>query len=127
MFSRTKVATRLAVGFGFILMILVIVTAASIFKVRTINAALTANSERHAPIQRAAINFRGSAHDRAIATRDLILAGSAAERTQEVEHINALSGFYADSAEQLDVLLAAPDTSPQLKTALLHKASPLSW
>ncbi len=75
---RFKVSTRLYLGFGLILLILAAVTTVAMWKVRVIDDALRANGELHAQIQRHAINFRGSAHDRADAIRDVVLAGSPA-------------------------------------------------
>jgi methyl-accepting chemotaxis protein len=60
------------------LVILAVVAAVAMFKVQTIDAALRVNSEQNALIQRYAINFRGSAHDRAIAVRDVVLAADPA-------------------------------------------------
>jgi methyl-accepting chemotaxis protein len=77
MFERMTVRARLAAGFGALLAVLVLVTAIAVVKVQTIKTALHANSTEHALIQRYAINFRGSAHDRAIAVRDVALSTSA--------------------------------------------------
>ncbi len=63
-FNNVTVGKRLATGFGLLLTILVVVAAVAITKVRSIDDALRANSEEHTSIQRYAINFRGSAHDR---------------------------------------------------------------
>ena len=74
--KNLTVAKRLYLGFGLLLAILAAVTLVAIFKVHAINAALHANSDSHLLIQRAAINFRGSAHNRSIAIRDVVLAGT---------------------------------------------------
>src|SRR3989338_436762 len=105
-FNQMTVGKRLYVGFGLALTILVAVTAVAIVKVHAINAALHANSEEHASIQRFAINFRGSAHDRAIAVRDVVLSDTPAERQKEVATIEALARFYAESATPLEALVA---------------------
>ena len=42
-------------------------------------------------IQRYAINFRGSAHDRSIAVRDVVLSASADERSRELATIDRLA------------------------------------
>jgi methyl-accepting chemotaxis protein len=104
-FSRMTLGQRLGAGFGLVLAILAIVTITAMFKVRAIDAALRANSEEHASIQRYAINFRGSAHDRSIATRDVVLANDAAGRQKEVAAIDALAAFYASSAGPLEALI----------------------
>ena len=79
-FSRMAVATRLYVGFGLILALLVVLTGIAVVKVNRIADALHVNSDIHAQVQRHAINFRGSAHDRSIAVRDVVLSPTPAER-----------------------------------------------
>jgi methyl-accepting chemotaxis protein len=113
-FSRMSVGQRLFGGFGLVLAILVGVTLVAMAKVARIDADLRGNNDLHGPIQRYAINFRGSAHDRAIATRDVVLGASAAERQQELATIDKLAAFYAESAGPLEKLLSAPGTDPGL-------------
>ena len=113
-FYQLSVGKRLYLGFGILLTILVIVTAVAVIKVNAINAALRANNDVHASIQRFAINFRGSAHDRAIAVRDVVLSTSAPEQQQELASINALAKFYAESAVPLELLLAKADDKADL-------------
>ena len=76
--SRMTLGARLYAGFGLILVVMAVVTVVAMFKVNAIDAALRANSEEHVAIQRFAINFRGSAHDRSIATRDVVLSSTPA-------------------------------------------------
>ena len=111
---RFKVSARLYLGFGLILLILAAVAVVAMWKVRVIDDALRANAELHAQIQRHAINFRGSAHDRAIAIRDVVLASSAAEREAEGRTIEQLARFYAESAQPLEALLRHPDVAPEV-------------
>jgi methyl-accepting chemotaxis protein len=112
--SRMSVAKRLYIGFGLVLGLWLVVTVIAMFKVNSINTALKANAEQHALIQRYAINFRGSAHDRSIALRDVVLAQNAGDRQKEVEAIDALAAFYANSVAPLEKLVAAPGASPEL-------------
>lgn len=114
MFNRLTVSRRLAVGFGLILAILAGVAIVAMWQVRTIDRALRANSELHTQIQRHAINFRGSAHDRAIAVRDVALSTDEASRRKEVAAIGELAAFYARSAQPLEQLLKSPDAAPEL-------------
>jgi len=114
-FGSMTVGKRLHVGFGLMLAILVAVTSVGVFKVQAINDALEANSAEHAAIQRYAINFRGSAHDRAIAVRDVVLSRSAADLAQEVATIAKLASFYADSAGPLEKLLQTSPDAAQLR------------
>jgi methyl-accepting chemotaxis protein len=114
MFTRMTVATRLYAGFALILGILVAVTLVAIAKVHTIDAALRANSEENLLVQRYAINFRGSAHNRSIAIRDVVLSPSAIERSKEEADINGLAEFYAQSSAPLERLVGAHGASPEL-------------
>ena len=114
LFARMTVGQRLFGGFGLILAILVAVTLVAMAKVDRINTALQGNNTLHGPIQRYAINFRGSAHDRAIAARDVVLSASAADRQQELATIDKLAAFYAESAGPLEKLISAPGADPAL-------------
>ncbi|MFG6428373.1 methyl-accepting chemotaxis protein [Roseateles sp. LYH14W] len=112
--DQLPVGTRLRLGFGLVLTILVIVTSVAVVKVNAIRAALHANNDVHASIQRFAINFRGSAHDRAIAVRDVVLGAEPADRQKETAAIDALARFYAESAKPLETLLATSADKPAL-------------
>ncbi len=96
------VSKRLQLGFAIILAILAVVASVAMLKVRTIETSLLANGQEHTQIQRYAINFRGSAHDRAIAARDYVLAASVELRRKEASTIDELAKFYADSAQPLE-------------------------
>ena len=112
--TNLSVAKRLYGGFGLILAILMAVTIVAMIKVHAINMALHANSDQHLRIQRAAINFRGSAHNRSIAIRDVVLANTAPDRQREEADIRQLAEFYAQSAGPLQQLVSAPGASPEL-------------
>ena len=114
-FRQMTVAKRLYVSFSLVLAILVGVTAVAIVKVEIIETALHANSQENASIQRYAINFRGSAHDRAIAARDVVLAATPADREKEIATIGRLAKFYADSAGPLEKLIGPSGDSAALK------------
>ena len=115
MLARMSIANRLYLGFGLLIVLMVAVTAVATRQVSSIRHALTENSQINVPIQRYAINFRGSAHDRSIAIRDEVLAQNAADRQREAERINELASFYAKSATPLEALIQAPDADPALK------------
>ena len=113
--SNLTISKRLQFGFGMILAILTIVAGVAMLKVKTIESALQANNQEHTQIQRYAINFRGSAHDRAIAARDYVLASSAELRQKEAATIDALAGFYAQSAQPLERLIERSADAAALK------------
>lgn len=114
LFARMPVAKRLYIGFGAILLILAAVTVAAIIKVHIINDALRANNEHNVVIQRYGINFRGSAHDRSIAIRDVVLSVNPDARAKEKATIKRLAAFYADSVKPLEVFVTSPDATPEL-------------
>ena len=110
-----KISHRLMAGFGLVVLVLLGMSVFSVLTARGIDGALTANATQNAVIQRAAINFRGSAHDRSIAVRDVVLAPTEEARKKEVEAIARLADFYAKSAAQLDdVLKSALQVPPEV-------------
>ena len=110
-----KISHRLMAGFGLVVLALLGMSVFSVLTARGIDGALTANATQNAVIQRAAINFRGSAHDRSIAVRDVVLAPTEEARKKEVEAIARLADFYAKSAAQLDdVLKSASQVPPEV-------------
>lgn len=114
-FLRLPVAARLYTAFGMILALLIVVTGVAVVKVDRIDRALRANNDIHVQVQRYAINFRGSAHDRSIAVRDVVLASTEAAREREIAHIAALAMFYANSAAPLEKLITRPGADPALE------------
>ena len=99
-------------GFGLVIVMLLGMSVYSVYIARGIDAALTANATQNAVIQRAAINFRGSAHDRSIAVRDVVLAPDEGARKREMEAIDRLAAFYAASGQQLDKVLQGAGAVP---------------
>jgi len=107
-----KISQRLMAGFGLVIVALLGMSIYSMLTARGIDNALTANATQNAVIQRVAINFRGSAHDRSIAVRDVVLAPNEDARKKEVESIARLADFYAKSATQLDAVLKTATQVP---------------
>ncbi len=107
-----KISQRLMAGFGLVIVMLLGMSVYSVYIARGIDAALTANAAQNAVIQRAAINFRGSAHDRSIAVRDVVLAPDEGARKREIEAIDRLAAFYATSGQQLDKVLQGAGAVP---------------
>ncbi|WP_167784600.1 hypothetical protein [Ramlibacter rhizophilus] len=114
-FTRLSVAHRLYANFGVLVLLLLGLTALSLVKVSTIRTALTDNSTEHSQIQRFAINFRGSAHDRAIAIRDVVLAPASDDRAKEVSTIDQLARFYAQPAAPLEAMIAKSSDATRLR------------
>ena len=113
--STLTVRQRLALGFGLILAILVVLSVFSLYEVRQIAVALEENATKISVVQRYAIDFRGSAHDRSIAIRDVVSSTSADELKKEVAEIERLAAFYAKAAVPLDKMLS---DDPKLQAEL---------
>jgi methyl-accepting chemotaxis protein len=100
--KNLRVGTRVAVGFGVVLLILVALTIVGIFRVNMINASLATINDVNAVKETYAIAFRGSVHDRAIALRDAVLVPS-----QEVPQVEARITALNDAYQQAAAPLAA--------------------
>ncbi|KAB8043479.1 methyl-accepting chemotaxis protein [Janthinobacterium aquaticum] len=105
--QSTSISTRLYTGFGLVLLLLIIVTALGINRVQKIDTILTNISEVNNVKQRHAINFRGSVHDRAIALRDVVLAGDQPAVSQHVAQIGKLADNYAQAATPLEQIIGS--------------------
>ena len=107
------IAQRLAMGFGLVLSLMILVALVGIQRVQVIDSSLSEVNEGASLKQRYAINFRGSVHDRAIAIRDLVLANDSATLNVQLQNIERLDGFYQQSAAPLDRLLGAANSSAE--------------
>ena len=116
-FGKLRVGTRLAVGFGILMALLVALTGLSISRVSSINSSLATVGDVNSVKQRFAINFRGSVHDRAIALRDVTLVPKDRVQT-EVDLIKKLADDYARSATPLDEMIASPKADAEERAAL---------
>ncbi|MCW2241288.1 methyl-accepting chemotaxis protein [Azospirillum canadense] len=121
MFSihRATIRTRLVLGFGVVLLLLISLTAIGVREVRKIDSDLNRINDVNSVKQRYAINFRGSVHDRAIALRDVVLTGDPAVLAGVLADIDRLAAFYADSAKPLDAMFAQmADIDPEERSLL---------
>ena len=114
------VQSRLIAGFALLVFMFIGVSVYSMFTGRSIDQHLKENSSFNSVVQRAAINFRGSAHDRSIAIRDVVLAPDAAARTREQDTIARLAKFYADSNLTLQSALQSAREVPAEVAPLLQ-------
>ncbi|MFC5479908.1 methyl-accepting chemotaxis protein [Massilia suwonensis] len=117
--SKMTIGARLALGFGAVLALMMVLTALAVSRVGNIDATLNHINDVNNVKQRHAINFRGSVHDRAIALRDVVLAGDIAAAQPAIEQIRVLAANYERAGTALDALFAArSDILPEEKSAL---------
>ncbi|MBY0412180.1 MAG: methyl-accepting chemotaxis protein, partial [Burkholderiaceae bacterium] len=107
-----KVSHRLMAAFGLVIAILLGMSIYSVFITNGIDEALSANADQNSVIQRAAINFRGSAHDRSIAVRDAVVAPDETTRKKEEATIDRLAAFYLQSGQTLEEALRGTGKVP---------------
>ena len=113
------IGMRLAVGYGAVFFLMIILTALAVSRVGHIDSILNHINEVNNVKQRYAINFRGSVHDRAIALRDVVLAADPAAAGAPIKLIRVLDENYTRSAEPMDKLFRElPDILPAEKEAL---------
>jgi methyl-accepting chemotaxis protein len=104
MFGQFTVAKRLALGFGLILSLMVMVSLIGNNRVGFIDRTLTEVGDGASVKQRYAINFRGSVHDRAIAIRDAVLVENDRPLQAHLDDIERLKQFYRESAGPMDAM-----------------------
>lgn len=100
-----KISHRLLGCFALITALLIALSTYSVFVTQGIDSKLTANSSQNAVIQRAAIDFRGSVHDRAIALRDAVIAPDPTAVQHELQQIERLAQAYVRANQQLQQVL----------------------
>jgi methyl-accepting chemotaxis protein len=106
MLKNLSVGTRISGGYTVMLLTMVLMTVIGAVQVNKINTALTLINDVNGVKERYAINFRGSAHNRAIAVRDVTMV-PAAELPEVVAYIDQQEAAYRKSAEPMDALFAA--------------------
>jgi methyl-accepting chemotaxis protein len=114
-----KIWQRLALGFGLLIALMLLLTAIGVQRVNQIDSALTTINTLNSVKQRYAINFRGSVHDRAIALRDVVLFEGATDIAAAEATIDRLAADYAKSAAPLDSLLVDDATSDDEERTIL--------
>ncbi|WP_417568215.1 methyl-accepting chemotaxis protein [Marinobacter sp.] len=104
MFGQLTVAKRLALGFGLILSLMIVISLIGNNRVGFIDRTLTEVGDGAAVKQRYAINFRGSVHDRAIAIRDAVLVENDSALRRHLQDIEQLKVFYREAAGPMDAM-----------------------
>ncbi|WP_077285751.1 methyl-accepting chemotaxis protein [Cognaticolwellia aestuarii] len=113
LFTGVTVQTRLLIGFGAVIVMMIAITIIGINNVNAIDKAMTVITDMNSVKQRYAINFRGSVHDRAIAIRDVVLLSERSELQNTLRDIANLETFYNDSRVPLDQLMMNGSTAKE--------------
>ncbi|HEY0488138.1 MAG TPA: methyl-accepting chemotaxis protein [Telluria sp.] len=117
--SGFSIRARLALGFGGVFVLMIILGALASARVNNIDTSLARINDVNNVKQRYAINFRGSVHDRAIALRDVVLSADAGATKPHTDLIKKLEQNYTDSAGPLDAMFKdRTDISDEEKAAL---------
>ncbi|WP_339692485.1 methyl-accepting chemotaxis protein [uncultured Pseudoalteromonas sp.] len=98
--------TRLATGFGVILLMMLTLTVIGTSRVNQIDGNITEITDINSVKQRYAIDFRGAVHDSAIAIRDVVLLTSPSDLNGTVNLLNELNDTYQVSHQQMSTLIA---------------------
>ena len=104
MLGQMSLTQRLMLGFGAVLSLILLVTLVGIQRVGVIDSLMNEINDEFSPQQRAAINFRGSVHDRAIALRDLVLTENDSALSGIQNDIRQLADFYDQARNKLEHL-----------------------
>nr|WP_122690965.1 methyl-accepting chemotaxis protein [Pseudomonas viridiflava] len=116
--TPVRLATRIGFGFAAIVSLLVLITAVGMQRVGVIDSTLQDVSDNAAKIQRYAINFRGSVHNRAIAVRDAVLVNNDQDLAFHLAEVASLEQAYTDSAQPMDQLIGHAGVTREEKELL---------
>ncbi|KTB68438.1 chemotaxis protein [Pseudomonas viridiflava ICMP 13104] len=113
-----SLATRIGLGFAAVVSLLILITAVGIQRVGFIDSTLEDVGENAAKVQRYAINFRGSVHNRAIALRDAVLVNNDQDLATHLAEMTRLEKAYVDSATPMDQLFSKPGVTDEERQLL---------
>ncbi|WP_114418013.1 methyl-accepting chemotaxis protein [Marinospirillum perlucidum] len=113
------IAQRLYLGFGLIMLMIIVITLVGVFKVSVVDSTLTQVNDVDTRKQRFAINFRGSVHDRAIAIRDAVLVTRPQQQQQFWQQIDELDAYYQEAAQGMERLFSRSAKVTQKEKDLL--------
>ncbi|HEU0234210.1 MAG TPA: methyl-accepting chemotaxis protein [Gallionella sp.] len=119
-FNNLNIASRLALGFGVLLVFMLVITGMGIGGLSKLNEKLHAITDvNNAEIQTAS-DMRSSVSSIAIALRNLVLMTKDAEKQAEMESIKQEIQKYKDAKDLLAEMFKLPGTT-EVETALLAK------
>ncbi|WP_268800958.1 methyl-accepting chemotaxis protein [Pseudomonas huanghezhanensis] len=111
-------SARIGLGFAAVVSLLILITAVGIQRVGFIESTLEDVGQNAAKVQRYAINFRGSVHNRAIAIRDAVLVDNTQDLELHLNEVSQLEKAYTDSAVAMDQLFKGPGVSAREQALL---------
>lgn len=116
--NQVSLATRIGLGFAAVVSLLILITAVGIQRVGFIDSTLEDVGENAAKVQRYAINFRGSVHNRAIALRDAVLVNNDQDLALHLAEMTRLEKDYVDSAVPMEQLFTKPNVTAEERQLL---------
>ncbi|PBP95971.1 methyl-accepting chemotaxis protein [Pseudomonas congelans] len=116
--NQVPLATRIGLGFAAVVSLLILITAVGIQRVGFIDSTLEDVGENAAKVQRYAINFRGSVHNRAIALRDAVLVNNDQDLALHLAEMTRLEKDYVDSAVPMEQLFTKPNVTAEERQLL---------
>lgn len=119
--TKLTIKSRLGIGFGLVLVLIIMLTAIGIVDVNFIDRKLTEITDVNSVKQRYAINYRGSVHDRAIAIRDIAIADSSSEVSEFEREIKQLADFYKESEDNMKRMMSSGEMFSSQERQILRE------
>ena len=105
MFEHLKLSSKIGLGFGAVIFLMIILVVMGIVQMNFAKSRLQTMNDINAKKQRYAINFRGSVHDRAISVRDVVLLDDEARLQAALDDIKRLEDFYNAASANMNEML----------------------
>ncbi len=120
-FANMKVSSRLAIGFGLLLVSLLVVVGLSMAKMAEIQGHLQQIVKVNDVEVSAALNMRATVFDRMIALRNLVLVKEPADMQTETQRMQDQEKKYVDNDQKLGQMFTSIATTTPEEKALLAK------
>ena len=118
-FANMKVSTRLATGFGLLLVSLLVIVGLSLTKMAEIQGHLNAIVKVNDVEVATALNMRMTVSDRMIALRNLVLLTEKADMDPEMQRVKDQDKKYAENDQKLGQMFTSIATTTAEEKALL--------
>lgn len=119
--NKLSIFTIIALGYGALVLIMLLLCAYGIVQISVIGSKLTEINEVNAVKQRVAIDFRGAVHDSAIDLRDVVLASNLADLESAVTHIKKLENNYSLARERMKDMFEAKNALDSKEKEILAR------